>query len=366
MCSVTSNNNGSCPCADIVNEKGQCIHCHRSLIVNNEASQVADVSAAAAAAAAAEIERLKAELQEKNEVVERLQQDLETLNQKYVSGINRVAEVQHEKDLVEHELEELSCKLFEQANGMVAAEKREKWLLSQQLQEAEEHLKAEKSQLQELRERMMKEEKQQQQNHGSQQQQLQQQQSRTASMPPPPPSAPVTQPIMSIDEFQLESFREFVRSSRTKKISQSAYMNHCLAEDVLPCLRFGPQSRLSAKKLNTFLSRQPCFIEHNHQDIPTPVSTFSSATTALCMACGRSADHSPLKYRFRVDEMDEWAPIDQYCRDRLVAVCEFYVFVRNIQMNLYADRAIDDLYTENIRLRLQMFYSRYVWWRHDE
>lgn len=385
---TTTTTTTSCPCADLIDSDGNCKQCQRSL-----------------ANSTAEIERLKRELEEKDAAMERMQQDMHTLNQKYVAEINRVAEVQHEKDMVEHELEELSCRLFEQANGMVAAEKREKWLLEQQLQQAEEHLRAEKSQLQELRERMMKDEQHEdaqvivrarkdlQQLHIKRasatnlyrrktttntvaQKKQQQQQSRITSMPPPPPSAPVTQKTMTIDEIQLEAFQEFVQSSRSKKLNQFAYMKHCLAEDVEPCLRFGPHSRLSVKKLNEYLSRQPCFIEQHQQDSVPTGTTYSSAAARplwerfssnhhhhhqqqpVCVACGRSSEHSPLNYRFRVDEMDEWAPIDQYCRDRLVAVCEFYVFIRNIQHGLYSDRAIDDLYAENICLRLQMFYSR--------
>ena len=381
------------------------------------------------------IEQLRNELKIKDEVMERLRQDMDTLNQKYVAGINRVADVQYEKDLVEHELEELSTRLFEEANSMVAEEKRQRYLLEQELQQTQERLMAEQNQLQELRERMQQSsssddikdpnisrarhdlqqlyntncKRASANNHNlyktsfhKQQQRLRelQQGQRATSMPPLPSviqkeSQQKNTKSMSIDQVQLEAFREFVRSSPKvafKKLNQFAYMKVCQQEDVEPCLRFGPHSRLSVKKMNEFLSRQPCFIEQDGDSQKT-LSINTNAPSAVmarplwdrfssnnnnnnsqnqqqhqhqqqssqqyqCSACGRPADQQALSYRFRLDEMDKWAAIDQYCRDRLVAVCEFYVFIRNIQKGFYADRDIDDLYTENIRLRLQMFYSR--------
>lgn len=408
-----------CRCADLLdpNDPLSCRLCRRMFAAPAVQQQLESQ--------AAEIERLKAELEKKDEAMQRLQQDMQTLNKKYVAEIERVADIQHEKDLVEHELEELSCKLFEEANGMVATEKREKWLLEKQLRQTEEYLQAEQSQLQELRARMqemmlepfaikdpnvVRACKDLQELYGCKrasaayayQHRVQQQQqrissatitqngvspeSRTISMPPlPSQQQQKLKRVMSIDEMQLELFREFVTSSPKtpfKKLHQFAFMKHCQAEDIEPCLRFGPHSRLSVKKLNDYLSRQPCFIEQLDEEaqksLAPGLTVSTSATTRplwerfassshnngqsllRCSACGRVSEqeNQPLSYRFRLDEMDEWAPIDQYCRDRLVAVCEFYVFIRNIQKGLYADRAIDDLYTENIRLRLQMFYSR--------
>ncbi|KAI9495267.1 hypothetical protein BDB00DRAFT_736532, partial [Zychaea mexicana] len=286
-------------------------------------------------------EQLRTELKAKDEAFERLQQDIHTLNRKYVAQIERVADVQHEKALVEHELEELSTRLFEEANGMVAEEKRQRYLLEQQLRHTQEHLIAEQSQLQELRERIeqLPQHQQHDDNSGNGDNGKQ----------------------MSIDQIQLEAFREFVRASPNtpfKKLNQFMYMKVCQQEDVEPCLRFGPHSRLSVKKMNEYLSRQPCFIEQLDEESQKTM-TINTNHHQQCSACGRPADQQgSLLYRFRLDESDDWAAIDQYCRDRLVAVCEFYVFIRNVQKGFYADREIDDLYTENIRLRLQMFYSR--------
>jgi hypothetical protein len=161
------------------------------------------------------------------------------------------------------------------------------------------------------------------------------------------------------------------------------FMKNSLVEDVEPCLRFGPNSRLNPKKLFEAIALNTCFIEEapfgyaqeqakRPYDVPlrisaaknmiwerlssTPVAPFSG-----CQACGRNSDSKiHLQYRFRISMLDDWACIDRYCRDRLVAVCEFYMFVRNIRHGYYNGRTLNDLYLESTRLKLQMFYARYL------
>ena len=385
---------------------------------------------------------LRQELCTKNHQLQRMELDLQTLNQKYVAEIERVGNVQHEKDMVEHELEELSRKLFEEANAMVAIEKRARWQVENELRQTQEHLLAEQTQLHELRLKLttaddetgsssmehvaaarkkkscsnMRAQMDLQALHGlkrasanhalkyTQRQPHRHQEQRTISMPPTPSTSnhAIKKEPSTLDGVQLQLFQEYtIASSKQlltpKKLNQTPFMKHCLSEDIEPCLRFGPQSKLSIKKMIDYLSRQPCFIEHvtsfNMNATPpaapaapapqqskplwgrftsspsTSTSTSSSSSrnniivSNACSACARPADPGNsqsvlLNYRFKLDENENWLPIDQYCRDRLVAVCEFFVFIRNIQMGLYSDRSIEDLYTENIRLRLQMFYSR--------
>src|SRR5439155_25358278 len=107
------------------------------------------------------IVELEDQIDSKTDALNDLQRAMTILNEKYVDEIDKVAELQHSKDMVEGELEELSRSLFEQANGMVISEKKlrhesdvQRKLLENQLQETKERLAAESSQLQELRERM--------------------------------------------------------------------------------------------------------------------------------------------------------------------------------------------------------------------
>ncbi|KAI7887246.1 uncharacterized protein EV154DRAFT_14343 [Mucor mucedo] len=342
---------------------------------------------------------LRQELAIKNHQLQRLELDLLTLNQKYVAEIERVGNIQHEKDLVEHELEDFSRNLFEEANAMVSIEKRARWQIENELAQTQEQLLAERDQLHELRLKLttndavnnsrikipphnIRAQMDLEELHGLKRASANHlynynNNEKKSTLSLPPPSKPVIcKQITTIDELQLESFREYTNAAKNsvspKKLNQTNFMKHCLSEDVEPCLRFGPQSRLSIKKMINYLSRQPCFIEnathlqqnqpHQHQQQQQrPLwERFSNTTINIvvsnsCSACG---SNQPLNYRFKLDENENWLPIDQYCRDRLVAVCEFFVFIRNIQLGLYSDRTIQDLYTENIRLRLQMFYSR--------
>jgi hypothetical protein len=331
------------------------------------------------------VDKVAGQLDIKTTEFNELQNDMELLNDKYVDEIERVAEIQHSKDMVESELEDLSRRLFEEANGMVANEKREKYNLEvaqrhleNQLQETRERLAAEKMQLQELRTRM---------------------QDMVTSIPQQPieetPKTPdhikdITRLFseriskqVEIDTMILDEFDDFVKQSTAlplKKIHSLAFMKSCQEEDVESCLRFGPSSRLSARKINEAIVLNTCFIEESPLgfaeeqgkrsagEMPLKISAqktlmwerFSNNQATVfsgCQACGRN-DGTALPYRFRISYFDDWACIDRFCRDRLVAVCEFYVLIRNIRQGLYSSRSIPDLYHEAMRLRLQMFYAR--------
>ncbi|KAG0346658.1 rab guanine nucleotide exchange factor S2 [Podila humilis] len=338
------------------------------------------------------------------------QRDLAILNDKYVDEIEKVAELQHAKEMVEGELEELSRTLFEEANGMVASEARARHQLELtrkhlelELKDAQERLAAETLQLKELKTKM------------------------EAMMDAPPSSkrssidpakggsvdlaqlfglnklavpeivpedeaesqqsAPTT--AIAIDGQLMHEFKEFVAQSSTvrlAKIHSLPFMRHCQDEDVEPCLRFGSTPRISARKLTEGICSNTCFIEEATaeqvkeyermvlaaQQPPSPARNSVSNKSMLwdrlqaqyaiyqapkggCQCCGRSG---PLTHRYRIATSDDWSFIDRFCRDRLVAACEFYIFVRNIRAGLYSTRTIEDLYSESLRLRLQMFYAR--------
>lgn len=334
------------------------------------------------------MEQVMTELDTKTSEFQALQSDMELLNDKYVDEIERVAEIQHSKDMVESELEDLSRRLFEEANGMVANEKREKYNLEvaqkhleNQLEETRERLAAEQMQLKELRKRM-------EDMMGVQEN----------IIPKTPDHIKDITSLLAermtlltnehkhaeIDALILNEFQEFVKtgpSVAAKKIHSIPFMKYCQEEDVEACLRFGPNSRLSARKINDAIVLNTCFIEEAPQgfaeeqakravsDMPLKISCaknmvwerFTSSNQATvfsgCQACGRN-DGTALPYRFRISYFDDWACIDRFCRDRLVAVCEFYVLIRNIRQGLYSNRSIPDLYHEAMRLRLQMFYAR--------
>ena len=355
------------------------------------------------------IEDLEDSLQAKSDDYESVQKDLSILNDKYVDEIEKVAELQHAKETVEGELEELSRTLFEEANGMVATEARARHQLELtrkhlelELKDAQERLAAETSQLKELKSKMeammepRPQSKRSSTNHSDRgsvdlaqlfginnNNKILVPEALTEEPEPEPETA------IAIDGQLLQEFREFVTQSssvRLNKIHSLTFMRHCQDEDIEPCLRFGNTPRISAKKLTEGICSNTCYIEEATaeqvkeyermvlaaQQPPSPARNSMSNKSVLwerlqnqyamyqapkggCQTCGRSG---PLSHRYRIASLDEWSFIDRFCRDRLVAVCEFYIFIRNIRAGLYASRSIEDLYSESLRFRLQMFYAR--------
>ncbi|KAG2236886.1 hypothetical protein INT48_002699 [Thamnidium elegans] len=467
-----------CDCFKIINTSNphQCNLCKRTFsacLYANELQHKISLQAA-------EIDQLKNDLTLYEQELRRQKLDFETLNRKYLAGIDRVTEFQKQRELANCELEELSARLFEEANNMVACEKREKRQLEVLLRTTEDQLIMEQSQLYELRARI---------------------ESTTAlSSPPPPPyfdnvKKPMAQTMRiyndhktnislqsetstqllfnqlkaqqemllakhndmnNMDEtqfqmvspinkirvindhntptttatttttttttnkdaddlfvnhggvLQLDYFQKFIQQQKRRNSSvpslisdnsieeeeeysifqlyphtpPSEYMTRCEIEDIEPCLQFGnSNSRMHVKVMMSHMSQTPCFIESITLDEAKKLPPLCNATTSVyyrpiwerltsaspqqkhqleCSACGKKRRTNIMAsyYRFRLDENEDWLLIDQNCRDRLVAVCNFYSFIKHIQMGYYDRQLLNDLYLENVNLRLKMFYSR--------
>ena len=174
-------------------------------------------------------------------------------------------------------------------------------------------------------------------------------------------------------EVAEESYHSFFYSSPL----QAEYITRSEIEDVDPCLQFGSsQSKMCVKTMKEGLSAAPCYIESISQKeahtLLSPNTACSSVyykplwsrisfsadsmPTLACSACECICQDN--YYRFRLEEKDDWLLIDQTCRDRLVAVCNFYSFVRNIKLGYYKHKSPKEIYLENVHLKLQMFYAR--------
>ncbi|KAL9539568.1 hypothetical protein MBANPS3_010184 [Mucor bainieri] len=338
------------------------------------------------------------QLQKTKEQYANMKRDMAVLQQKYETEKKEADQAKQAKADVENELEELSQKLFEEANGMVATEKRAKHLLEiqyqhlkQELEHCRHQMEVEEMQLKELKMKMGDMEEQHKREHrlstngscisAASEEEDSQNKRASKDMAGLFNHQDEKQEEDPTDPLILGEFKEFVESGESvpiRKLHGTPYMKNNLTEDVEPCLRFGPNSRLSAKKLYEAILLNTCFIEEapygfaqdqakRPYDVPLKISAaknliwerLSTPTTAPfsgCQACGRNTTDLP--YRFRISMLDDWACIDRYCRDRLVSVCEFYMFIRNIRQGYYNGRTIPDLYQESIRLKLQMFYAR--------
>lgn len=454
-----------CDCYNVIQQENphQCSICQRNfsacLYVNELQHKIT--------LQATEINQLTNDLKSYERQIRRQKSEYDTLNMKYISGLNRVAEIQEQRELADIELEELSARLFEEANIMVASEKREKHQLKELLMTTEDQLIMEQSQLYELRTRI---------------------ESTTALCSPPPPyfdnvKKPMAQTMklyndhknsmlskpdstaLLFDEIrtqqsillskntehnndvipgdnfqmvsptdcrlnstnitnkdadqcfgnldgvlQLDYFQKFFEQQKRRNSSvpslisdysveddeeiystffqlypqtqQSEYLERCEIEDIEPCLQFGnSNSRMHVKVMMEHLRQAPCFIESITLEEAKQLPALCNAVTTVyhrpiwerltatspqplhhleCSACGKKQSKMAKAsyYRFRLFENEDWLLIDQNCRDRLVAVCNFYSFIRNIQMGYYKQLLLTDLYLENVELRLKMFYSR--------
>ncbi|KAI8818571.1 uncharacterized protein EV422DRAFT_478676, partial [Fimicolochytrium jonesii] len=86
-----------------------------------------------------------------------------------------------------------------------------------------------------------------------------------------------------------------------------------------------------------------------------------SSLANSCSACGsRGGQSTSTRFQFKTSDSPEegWNPICQQCRDRLVAVCEFYNFARHVRQGLYSTRRREDLYMEVLSYKRRMFYAR--------
>ncbi|KAI8083266.1 uncharacterized protein B0P05DRAFT_536731 [Gilbertella persicaria] len=331
--------------------------------------------------------------QAQSKEIQELRQDLIKLNQKYIQQIERIQIAEQARHQVESELEDLSLRLFEQANEMVAEERKKRYYaekkvaqLERELGAVKEELENEKAQLSELRERF---EENSTEEHGFA---LTERTSPYTKAEDSVSIIPHTLGLSSptcLDNSWLNVFKDFLTLAPTTPIEslhKLPFMKQCLDLDIEPCLRFGnarSNSRLSFRKVFDAIIHQPCFIESEPSEKRPSQDNEVKRQTSLtrrhsfafsfsnksrtqpvyepiqhCYGCRTELGKDAL-FRCRLKEQDhEWFWIDRACRDRLVAVCNFYVFIRHIQSGLQSQKTIDCLFRECIWLRLYMFWAR--------
>ncbi|KAG2213810.1 hypothetical protein INT47_001079 [Mucor saturninus] len=330
--------------------------------------------------------------------IDSLNGDIEIVQLKHKDEIAHTIAIEQSKKLVEIELHDLTQKLFEEANSMVLVEKKEKLAIqlkhdevNDQLKEVESQLTSVQAELKELRKDMT--------NQDSNSQQLSPQSFSAfisthenyllrAQLDMSTLLLDQSQPIEINQEYnqqvqddamitEFEQFRESIRSISLSKLYTTSFMKSCLKTDIEPCLRFGPNPKLSSKKILDAILVKTCLVEPcppGFIQAPTKAdsikvktrlwdrfssssSSSSSHDTPGCQACGRVLDENE-SWRFRISYFDEWSYIDKYCHDRIASVIEFYVFIRKLKAGTDKDSSKFQLYQECSRLRLQMFLSR--------
>ncbi|KAJ1986434.1 hypothetical protein GGI25_006335 [Coemansia spiralis] len=383
-------------------------------------------------------------IDQQRDVIAGLKNDLSAMNDKFVDQVNMTAEISHSRELVEAELEDLTQKLFTEANTMVAEEKKaraetEKTAshLRNIIDDLENRLASETMQSHELKERIEQMSAEYDEllikrnlassrrgsfsSHlsdmtgGDASAVLKREGSLAgingggsiasgaagASAPPEsfrlashaatmiagskahPPSPLAGGAPIRLDEALLAEFRDFATQAqipRSTNYMSLPYIKSVVSADIEPCLRFGSQPRISSRNVHDAIAANRLQIEEMTPQIAAEMrrlqqaadrpnshrqamlwERFSGSVASNpngCQACGRDCQQCAYRFRMGYRPDSEWIQIDTMCRDRLVAVCEFYGFVRYLRQGIFASRSLMDLYTETIRLRLCMFYAR--------
>lgn len=367
-------------------------------------------------------------IQKQSQEIQDLRQDLILLNQKYISQFDRIQIAEQAQHQVESELEDLSRKLFEQANEMVSQEKKARFLAEKRVAQLERELKCvyealdnERDQLNELR-RKFEENQQEQSVHPlvvmttTARSSTDTAEDSISSSSESSWSDTSTKMMDStniyLDDGWLSLFKNFLSvapNTPLESLHRLPFLKQCMDLDIEPCLRFGIKSKLSIKRVLDAILRQPCFIEssssssseikakrYSHDDRSVNSSDSNSGCLGVpnqhqpvvrrssfafinklkappsadqqqqqdiyCYGCGnliKQRGESNKLFKFKLKESDtEWYWIDRGCRDRLVAVCDFYVFIRHLREGGKKNKPVQSLFQECVWLRLVMFWAR--------
>ncbi|KAI8976090.1 hypothetical protein BDB01DRAFT_728073 [Pilobolus umbonatus] len=334
------------------------------------------------------LEQEKQKLRVRIQSIKSLEEDIVTVQHKHQEEIAHSLAIEQSKEVAERELHELGKRLFEEVDDMISIEKEQKQKIqatvdsiTKELESTQNELKAVQLELNVLREDMMDRSSEGHESHEDNQIEshspgnyILRAQLDLSNLVNHEPS----RIKLETDDLMMAEFKEFWDTIDTvplRKLSNLSFMKLCLKSDIEPCLRFGPQPRLTAKKIIDTILSKSCFIEVADPDYflrkmntPVPAKTrlwdrFTAITqdTLSCQACGREVDTKNKKaevYKFRLSYFDEWSCIDRYCRDRILAVNEFYTFLRRLRVGVYKNRSLSEVNEECNQLRLQMMLSR--------
>ncbi|RIA82221.1 hypothetical protein C1645_788758 [Glomus cerebriforme] len=210
-----------------------------------------------------------------------------------------------------------------------------------------------------------------------------------------------------IDGIVFEEFQEYVKSfitspAPTNSTPTHAFMKRCMTEDIQPCLFEGSsgwKSPFYKRRLLDAIMKNQCEIQtiyfSSSNSVPsTPMSSQISNTSITrqnsyqepppspkvkCGLCGhlRSCDFrmrlsgpdavvppsattmaSSRTSRFSVTGTPGWIPLDRFCRDRVVAVCDFYTYLSHLRQGLLANSAVWTMYKQCLKHRRKMGMAR--------
>ncbi|KAI8321457.1 hypothetical protein GQ54DRAFT_261793, partial [Martensiomyces pterosporus] len=207
-------------------------------------------------------------IDEQRDVIAGLKNDVSAMNDKFVDQVNMTAEISHSRELVEAELEDLTQKLFSEANEMVATEKKARFEaektsahLRNIITDLENRLASETMQSQELKERI----EQMSAEYDDLVLKRTLVSSRRGSVGSHASEAlAVTATPIRLDDVLLNEFKDFAEQAQSKRSTACMslpFIKHVISDDIEPCLRFGPHPRISSRNVLDAISSNRLQIE---------------------------------------------------------------------------------------------------------
>eukprot|EP01112_Ceratiomyxa_fruticulosa_P000401 TRINITY_DN10364_c0_g1_i1.p1 TRINITY_DN10364_c0_g1~~TRINITY_DN10364_c0_g1_i1.p1 ORF type:complete len:574 (+),score=92.97 TRINITY_DN10364_c0_g1_i1:120-1841(+) len=146
-------------------------------------------------------------------------------------------------------------------------------------------------------------------------------------------------------KYALSQFGAFFSVPKLE-FSGNKYMDRLLKEEVSPTLKLRRLEDKYYRKLLESIWSNKCFIEPLGQAKP--------------MKCQGCELESVCKWslKFTYSSAEKILYIGELCRDRVVTVCEFYSYLRNVKNGIVKNVAIVDVWKETARLRIKMAASR--------
>lgn len=144
-------------------------------------------------------------------------------------------------------------------------------------------------------------------------------------------------------EVDVILFREFLQWMDERSVSHDQpFLARIYQEDVLSCLNF-PNKEL-ALAVHAAIENNTLMME-----------TFTGKPVSR--KCALTGMSRPCVHRVKLSEKGDWHNLSRNSRIRIVAVCDFYTYVRYIQQGLVKADATE-IYWELMRLRGQMALAR--------
>lgn len=317
-----------------------------------------------------------------------LRQDNDVIGKKLISEAERRGQLLLENDLILQELNELTERVFSEANAQVSAEARKRFeeealraRILRELDETKKQREVDQEQLRDLKEKIghfassvtaIDHHRQQTQefdedriadcmeleflfalNHGvGENCSTEEGAARAGEVSMVPVGGESSASPSSLDPELFAEFQHFLHEYQRapSRLNSLPFMRRCIQEDFVPCLK--GLGWMTCRRVLEAFCENTCFVEpaawtylRHHQTPPE--------SEGACAACDQKRI---CPYQFKLRPGDTWKPLDPFCRERLAAVGNLYAFLRAWRSG--SSKTEVELFQTCHRLRAKIFLAR--------